>query len=191
MLTNTIRTMRALVLTLAATSALAGCAGSSAEQPKTLPAVTASPSPTAVAPSAAPTGINAPTPQGATEFAKFFYVQLEQAFATRNVALIAEISEPGCQSCNNLINSIKSAVDQRARIEGFHVTVTTAVAPAITGPTARVDVVRDSNGVTFLDANGKVLAHEPPLRGIEERMDLVRVPDGWRVAQITRVRVRG
>jgi len=182
--------VRARVLTLAAVAALSACGGSSG-QPKTLPPVTTRPSASVAAPSAAATGINAPTPQGATEFAKFFYGQVERAFATRDASLIASISEANCKSCNNLISSIKAAIEKHARIEGFHVTVTTAVAPVTAGTTARVDIVRNSDGVTFLDPDGQVLAHEAPLHGIEERMDLVRGHTGWRVAQITRVRVRG
>jgi hypothetical protein len=188
-LTNTIRTMRALVLTLAATAAVAGCGGSSSGQPRTLPAVSASPSPSAV-PSVAPTGINAPTPQGAADFARYVYAQIERAFATKDPALIQALSTPACDSCNNLIASLKRVVANNEHVVGYRITVQAAVAPATTATTARVDVIRETTGGEFISAAGRVVLREPALHGIEERMDLVRAGGTWRVAQIVRVRVR-
>jgi hypothetical protein len=179
--------MRALALTLAATAAVSACGGSSS-QPRTAPPVSASP---VAAASPTPTGIDAPGPEGAAAFAKFFYAQVEQAFATNNPTLLEAISLPECESCQNLIKSVQAITKVGGRVDGYKITVTAAVAPASTGDATRVDVIRNSTTNTEYDAAGKVVSREPGRNGIEEQMNLRRVAGKWRVAKIIRIRVRG
>jgi hypothetical protein len=180
--------MRALALALVVAAAVAGCGGSSGETPRALPSVSSSPS--AVA-SPTPTGKDAPTPEGAAEFAKYVYAQIEQAFATNNPELIKAVSLPECTSCTHLYDSAKRTADAHGRVLGYRISVVAAVAPATTGDTARVDVIRNSTANVEYDGSGKVVSREPALKGIEDQMNLRWVGGAWRVSEIVRIRVRG
>ena len=182
--------MRALAgVAVLAVVALTGCADSSAE-PRVLPSLSVAPSPSAV-PSPTPTGKDAPTPEGAAEFAKFVYAEIQRAFVERDPTIVEVLSTPSCTSCRRFVDSITSVRDNGEHVEGYVITVRTAVAPATDGKTARVDVIRDSTGGAFVDAAGKVIERQAPLRGIEEQMNLVRVGRTWKIVEIERIRVRG
>jgi hypothetical protein len=137
------------------------------------------------------TGINAPTPEGAGAFATYYYAQVQRAFATGDASTLRAISLPECQSCQNVIASVTDIAAGGGRVDGYRITVTAAVAPATTGVSARVDVIRNSTANTEYDKAGKVVSREPGHKGIEEQMNLVRVDGTWRVQKILRIRVRG
>ena len=170
---------------------LAGCGGG-ADEPRVLPTLDASVP--AVSPSAAvtvPSAAAGATPEAAAEFARYVYEQIERAFATRDPKLVEAVSMPTCESCRNFVASITEVRDSNGRVDGYRISVRAAIAPPTDGSTARVDVIRDSTGGTFLDSAGRVLERQPPLRGIEEQMDLIRVDGKWSVSAIKRIRVRG
>lgn len=185
--------MRALgVPALAGAIALSGCGGSSSAEPQVLPTVQpSSAAATTAAPSVSPSGKDAPTPEGAAAFARFVYAEIERAFVARDPSIVEAVSTPGCVSCKNFIESIKGVRDGNGRVEGYRIDVRVAVAPGGTGQTARVDIIRDSTANIEYDRAGRVVSKEPGLRGIEEQMNLVRVNESWRVANIIRIRVRG
>jgi hypothetical protein len=174
---------------LTVTAGVVGCGGSAGSPqalPSLSPAASASPPPSPV-----PTGVQAPTAQGAAEFVRFFYGQIERGFAVRDPQLVAALSLPSCTACGNYIRSMTKLRANNERAEGFKITLKSAVAPADTGRQARVDVSWSYPGATRYDASGKVIRREPATRGIEEQVDLVRVGDEWRVTEIHRIRVRG
>lgn len=175
--------MRAFVLSLAAAAALSGCGGSSGNQPRTLPPVSPSASPPPVA-SEMPTGIAAPTPEGATEFAKFFYAQIAQAFTTKNPALIQDISLASCKACQLYIGSITRLRDNNERATGAEFHITFAQAPAVAGDEARVSVIYDTPPAIRYSASGKALHREPALRGAQDQVILHRRGGSWVVAEV-------
>jgi hypothetical protein len=180
--------MRALAFALAATAALAACGGSSGDKPRTLPAITSSPSTSPVAaptPEAdVPAEAQPATSAGAEAFAKFFYAQTNRAFNDKNPDLVRLLSAPGCGACDAYVQSITLLRDNNERVEGYAVNVFQAVAPIVTGPEARVDVSWSATLTTRYDANGKVLTREGPFRRVNEEVRLVRVRDQWRVVSI-------
>jgi hypothetical protein len=184
---NTIRIMRALALALAATGALAACGGSSGGA-RTLPAVTSSPaaSPSATAPAVAavPAEATAATSAGAEAFAKFFYAQVQRAFEAKDPEIVRVLGAPGCGACDAYVASITKLRDNNERVEGYALTVFDAIAPAVTGPRARVDVSWTAPVVKRLDANGKVIRTEGPFRRVNEQVELLRSGDQWRVQAI-------
>jgi hypothetical protein len=191
--TNTIRTMRALVLTLAATAAVVSACGGSSGEPQTAPPVSTSPasvsSPTPAA-GDVPAAAKAATSAGAEAFAKFFYVQVKRAFEEKNPDLVKSLSAPGCASCDRFIGSITKLRDNNERVENFNMNVTLAVAPAVTGNTARVDISWTSPlEMVRYDASGKVLTREGPFKRADDQMNLVRDGDGWRVGQLKTLRI--
>jgi hypothetical protein len=192
MLTNTLRIMRALVLTLAAAAALSSCGGSSDAKPQTLPAVSSSPSSVATPNAAArdvPADAKAATSAGAEAFAKYFYAQITTAFATKDPDLIRAISAPGCTSCDNFIRSVTKLRDNNERVENFTVDVIQAVAPAVTDGTARVDVSWMTPDVAIrYDAAGKEIFRDGPYKRVDDEFKLTRQGDGWLVSAVTSLR---
>jgi hypothetical protein len=185
---NTLRIMRALALALVATASLAACGGSSGNSPRTLPAVTASPS---LSPAAAPTPqadvpaeAQPATSAGAEAFAKFFYAQTNRAFNDKNPELVSLLSAPGCGACDAYVKSIQLLRDNNERVEGYAVNVFQAVAPMVTGPEARVDVSWSAPKATSYDANGKATHSEGPFKRVNEEVRLIRINDQWRVQSI-------
>jgi hypothetical protein len=174
---------------LTVTAGVAGCGGAAGE-PQALPSLSVAGSPSA-SPRPFPTGIQAPTADGAADFVRFFYGQIERGFAVRDPQLVASLSLPTCTACGNYIRSMTKLRDNNERAEGFKITLKSAVAPADAGHEARVDVNWSYPGATRYDESGKVIRKEPATRGIEEQVDLVRVGDEWRVKEIHRIRVRG
>jgi hypothetical protein len=185
---NTLRIMRALALALVATASLAACGGSSGNSPRTLPAVTASPS---LSPAAAPTPeadvpaeAQPATSAGAEAFAKFFYAEVQRAFESKDPEIVRALGAPGCGACDAYVASITKLRDNNERVEGYALKVFQAVAPQVTGPTARVDVSWTAPIVKRLDANGKVIHAEGPFRRVNEEVGLLRSDDHWLVQSI-------
>lgn len=191
--TNTLPTMRALALTLAATAALVSACGGSSGEPRTAPpvstpsAATSSPTPAAAG---VPAEAKAPTSAGAEAFAKFFYTQIKLAYETKNPDLVRAISAPGCVSCGRYIDSVTKLRDNNERMSDYALTVLLAVAPAVTDNTARVDVSWSSPQVVRYDASGKVLDREGPFTRVDDEFKLVRGGDGWLVSQVKSLRVQ-
>jgi predicted lipid-binding transport protein (Tim44 family) len=182
--------MRALALTLAATAAVVSACGGSSGEPRTAPPVSTSPA-SASTPSPEATGIDAPGPQGAAAFARFFYAQIQRAFETGDVSVLQKYSRSECETCQNFISSVNGTRAAGGRVEGYKITVLTAVAPADTGATARVDIVRNSTESIEYDKHGKVVDRAAGHKGIEEQMNLVRVNNSWQVSKMILIRVRG
>jgi hypothetical protein len=191
--TNTLRIMRALALTLAALTALSGCGGSSAEKPRALPAISGSPSASAAPTQAAsdvPAEAKAATSAGAEAFARFFYAEIRHAFETKNPELVRALSAPGCAACDRYVNSLTRLRDNNERMGEYGVRVLSAIAPAVSGATARVDVSWASPEVVRYDAQGKVIHREGPFVRVDDQMSLLRRGDGWLVVELKSLRVQ-
>lgn len=163
---------------------LAGCSG---EDPPavTLPPLSVAPSPSAPSAQPVPTAAQAATPQGAAEFARFFYAQIEQAFVTRDPDRIAVLSASGCEACQAYIASLTSLRDENESVR-FDLEVIAADAPAGDMSTsARVTVIYNSGGSIRYDANGAEIAREPARRNAEQTVMLVRIDGTWKVREVT------
>ncbi|MDT7573608.1 MAG: hypothetical protein QOE05_3782 [Actinomycetota bacterium] len=184
--------MRALALTLAASAALVAACGGSSGEPQTAPPVSTSPaSASSPSPAAAevPEAAKAATSTGAEAFARFFYGQVERAFATKDPGLISAISEPGCSSCDNFVRSITKLRDNNERVDDLAFNVVLAVAPAVSGDTARVDITWSSSTVAIrYDAAGKEIYRDGPYKRVDDEMKLVRRGDAWRVLEFKSLR---
>jgi hypothetical protein len=177
--------LRAVASVVALTAALVGCAREP-QAPSTLPSLTAAPSPT---PSATPTpsAISAATPEGAVEFARYFYGQVELAYARKDPELVSRLSADGCSACERFVASISRLRDRNERTEGLIYDISFAQAPATDGTKARVDVIYSGPEVIRYDSHGQVVNREPAAVNAEEQVNLVRSPaGGWLVAEILR-----
>jgi hypothetical protein len=177
--------MRALALTLAAVAAVSACGGSSGG-PQTAPPVSSSP---VAAATPTPTGIDAPGPEGAAAFAKFFYAEIDRAYQKKDPEIVRALILPSCKTCELYIRTITRLRDKNEQFTGGGFKINFAVAPADTGgnSAARVDVGYDFGAGIFYDAAGKVIQRQPALRNVEEQVALSRVADAWRVVTVRRV----
>jgi len=177
--------MRArLVTPLLLVAALAAGCGEDEEQPQALPSVevTSAPSPT-VAP--VPTEAQAETPQGAAQFARFFYAEVQRAFAEKDPAIVERLSGPDCSACDRFASSITSLRDEGGRVTDVVYNIKAAEAPATDGSTALVTVIYDSPAIQGFDAQGNVIREEPAVTNFQEQVDLIRTPTGWLVQAVT------
>lgn len=174
-----------LVLSLGA----AACGGEEPAAGPTLPPVTEAPSPTPEV-EAVPGEAAEATPEGAAEFARFFYAEVARGFQTANPDLVSELSADDCQTCLQYIDSIQAVKEQGWRAEGGDFDILFAVAPAIEGDTATVDVGWNFAPVNYLDTDGNVAETGPPVDGVEEQLTLARNGESWQVTEILRIRQR-
>jgi hypothetical protein len=175
-----------LLLAVALSGGLAGCA-EDPEQPSTLPPLTAAPS---VSPSAGtepiPSGVDAPTPDGASAFARYWYTQIEQAFVTKNPELISRLSAPDCQACARYVSSVTGLRDRNERVDPFEYMIISAEAPGIElgAETVNVTVLFNTDKTVFYNAQDEVILTEAALVDAEETLVLVRQDGAWSVQKV-------
>lgn len=164
--------------------ALTACSDDAGE-PSVLPSLDASPTSTTSAPEPTPTGINAATPEGAAEFARYFYSQVELAYKQRDPEIVSRLSAPGCVACERFVASIARLRDNNERSEGLVYGILFAQAPGNDGTEARVDVIYSGPEVVRYDAQGQEINREAAAVNAEEQVNLVRSEAGtWLVAEI-------
>ncbi|MDQ3715510.1 MAG: DUF6318 family protein [Actinomycetota bacterium] len=168
---------------------LALLAGCSQDDPpaSTLPPLSVAPSPSAPSAEPVPTAAQAATPQGAAEFARFWFTTLNEAARTGDTQPLERISAPDCPACIRFVESIGGLYASGGRIEGGVFVVREAEAPALdpSVATARVTVIYDVSPSRQIDANGMVLRSVEALTGIDGDMRLVRQEGVWRVSSLT------
>lgn len=181
--------MRGSRVAVAVVLLAAGCGGSSdGDGPKVLP----SPSPTALmsaTPSATSvaTGKDAPTPEGAAEFAKFFYAEISRGFAERDPSIVSSLSLPTCKTCKLYVDSVAYVRDKGQRVEGGVFRIKFAVGSGEGKSEAVVDVGFDFMESKIFSRSGALADTTPAMAGVEEQMALKRVDGVWKVATLKRV----
>lgn len=165
--------------------ALTAACSSEPEEPQALPSVSpvASASPSA-APAVVPPSAQAETPQGAAAFARFFYAEVQRAFAQKDPGIVQRLSAPGCEACRLFDASLTALRDNNERVTPVEFEIVAAEAPAITGPTARVDVIFNTKAVQRFDATGKLLYEEAAAVNDEVQLTLVRSGSSWLVQEV-------
>lgn len=166
---------------------LVAACGSEPEQPRTLPPISAAPSPSASAEPEVPPSAQAETPEGAAAFARFFYEQVGRAFAEKDPEIIRRLSAPGCEACTLFVDSLTKLRDNNERASQFSFEVVFAEAPAPTGEEVRVDVIYNTPDIQRFDASGKVIYEEAAAQGEQVEMTLTRGGSGWLVKEVRSV----
>jgi predicted lipid-binding transport protein (Tim44 family) len=185
-----VASMRRAALVVLLAALLAGC-NSEASEPAPLPKVSASgtaeaspsPSPTAAVPPAA----QAATPQGASAFARFFYAEVQRAFAEKDPEIIGRLSAPGCKTCDLFVASLTRLRDEEESASPVIYDVLYAETPGFSGPEAVVEVRYNSPANVRKDKSGAVISTEPEVRDVQEQMVLTRAADGWLVKELLAV----
>jgi hypothetical protein len=174
-----------VLLTLSVSVGACSDGGAPSEAATTRPPITESPSPSPE-PDAVPPQATEATPEGAAEFVRFFYAEVERAYAEREPSRIAELAAPNCQTCERFIASVTQLRDQNQRSEGLVYEIVSAVAPPLEGNTARVDVVYNGPEAVRYDSDNNVINREPAAKFVNEQVDLLLIDGSWRVREVTR-----
>jgi predicted lipid-binding transport protein (Tim44 family) len=171
---------------LALSLALSACSGGGEEEgsPTLEPLeTTASPSATA---EAVPSAAAAATPEGAAEFVRYFYGQLEAAYAERDPERIAALVAPGCASCARYVRSVTELRDEDAQVRDYRLDVVDVAAPPSDG-TDRTSVTAIVNLGEFVwyDAQGREETRTPAAPRTVHDIALIRSADTWLVQEVT------
>ena len=140
------------------TRVLAGCSGSTSDQPKVLPpVVTPSASPSvsstvSAGPVVVPSAAVPFTPQGAAAFVRFFYGELNAAFQDGHDERIRVFSDRACTTCANYANAVAAGASAGSRIVGT------------TFAGLQVEASPPRAGVATVTVIGII-----PMRGLEEK----------------------
>lgn len=168
---------------LAAALVTSACSDDEPAAGPTLPPITEVPSASSTA-DAVPSEATAATPQGAAEFARHFYAQVERAYVEKEPRYIRELSAPGCSACERFVASVTQLRDENQRSEGATYEIVAAEAPAVEGESARVDVVYNGPEAVVYDVDNNVVLREPAVTLANEQLNLVRVAGEWRVQEV-------
>lgn len=179
---------RVLPAAVAVALALTACNGEGEAAP-TLPPVTAdaTPTPTATATTTAeavPTQATAQTPQGAEQFVRYFYDQLERAYATRDPNLVRGLVTEDCQACTGIIDSVTRLRAQDVTVANYDVTVLQTAVPSTDGVPTTVTTVLAFTEYVERAPDGTEKVREPAVSRFVQDVLLAPTPTGWRVTAL-------
>ena len=171
-------TIRAGLVAVCASVALAGCTEEAAAPPPLPSAARSSPTPVAlpVPPEATPE-----TPQGAAAFARYYFDLVNEAFDAGDATAVRGLSDPGCDGCNNLIKAIEKEDKPGERIEGGDFEVLFAESPPVEDGDVIVDLRYGVSELRVVGEDGQILRTTPAEPGIDAQLRLMREGQLWMV----------
>jgi hypothetical protein len=173
----------AVLFSVALVVALAtGCSGGSGAQPSTLPTLTG-PAPTA-SPAAVPEAAKAKTPQGADAFVRFFFSQLNVAFASSDSASMLAYANSECLTCGNYATGLDAAKKADHFFDGDSFEVQEVAARPLESLGTLVEVYGTLPARTQVNAAGAVLKKLPAEGRFHFTVAVKRQEAGWLVSGI-------
>lgn len=181
--------MRARLATalLAISLAVAGCSSEEPNAGPTMPPVTE-------APSATPDAVEVPneaaeaTPEGAAEFARFFALEVYEAYLALDPARIERLSAPGCETCERYVASIEEIRTQGGTIgDEYAVDVVDVATPGQDGEVTRAQVtlVLSIGEFVVTGSDGTELVRETADAEAVQSVELVRRGSQWLVQEVS------
>jgi len=122
---------------------------------------TASSSPTAVAPTLPPEAAER-TAAGAEAFVRFWFEQLEYAYATGDTRQLSALSDPECRSCAELIRRVNQTYGEGRLVRGFSVDVVSSAAPPPNDFGSEVSFQLEEAGYETVEVDGSVVETVAP-----------------------------
>jgi hypothetical protein len=168
-------TIRAAVVAVCVSAALAGC--SAEAEPEPLPSA-AAPSPTSVA-LPVPAEATPETAQGAAAFARYYLELVNRALDRADASAVERVSDPGCGGCRNLIRAIEEAPTPGERVEGGYFEVIFSEAPPVENGDVIVEVRYRVSALRVYGGDGAVLRTKAATEPVDAQMRLVRRSGAW------------
>jgi hypothetical protein len=161
-----------------------GCSGGSGDKPSSLPTLTG-PAPTA-SPAAVPEAAKAKTALGADAFVRFFFSQLNVAFAIGDGSPIEALSNDECVLCQSYIAAVATE-----KVAGKHVTsdtflVSEVAARPIEELGTLVEVYGQLPSRREFDAAGRLIATIPAGGRFHFQVAVKNTSTGWTVSGVRR-----
>jgi hypothetical protein len=123
---------------------------------------TSSPSTTATATVKVPAAAQKHTPEGAAAFVKFYLDQINVAWTTPKAGIVAQLSDPSCESCASFEDTAAQLAKDGQRYSATPSTFTTV--RAYSGAPAGQQLVRvigTQRKVDIVDSSGRVIKTDP------------------------------
>jgi hypothetical protein len=158
---------------------LAGAGCAAGDKPRTLPPLTATPTPVA---SSTPVSDDKAQLAAAEAVVRRYYALLNAPTTEANASALAALMTSTCK-CLDVVRATRAAA--RARHHFFGHLSLVSVVPHLDGlADADVLVTYDFSRSGIADAQGRELHADPPTSGASVNLQLRRVQGEWRIAQI-------
>lgn len=171
----------------AAVLVLAGCSGGNGSAPVSLPTLgTARPTATsaAVIREDVPAAARTRDSFGAAAFARFYYEQVDRAFAGADSTLLQGLSNQQCGTCKAFEQSARKLAADGERIKGTSVRVIFSEAPEEQGGQIGVSLTLDAPARVVTNASGQVTQRLAATPRYNVTLTLVWSPNGWAVLKV-------
>jgi hypothetical protein len=173
------------VLACTLTACSGGGDGQGASAPATLPPITP-PSPTAPPTPILdlPTEAAAATPQGAEAFVRFFYTQVQRAYAEQDSRLLKPYVSDACTTCKAVLASLDRLRRENLRVRGYTIEVDEVVTPQVAQEPREVNVTAVLHFSEYVEsrADGAAARREPARKAVQD-LTLTRT-SGWIVSGV-------
>lgn len=157
---------------------VSGCSGSS-DKPQTLPSITATPVASS-SPAPIPVEATAKTSLSLEAFVRFYFKQLNVAFSTSDPAIIRNLSDPMCRTCENYAASFKPT----ERVRGDSFLLTDVAVPPVGNPVTNVEVFGAVPARSVVKPDGSLVRALPAAGKFHLVVAVARIGSEWRVASI-------
>lgn len=177
------RRFAALALSAAAVLSLAACGGDDPLEPAAKETESAAPVKAADVPLEIPEAAKAKTPEGGVEFTKFYFEQVNKAFASGDYKALVKITSSSCIVCRQTIGDIAFAW-ARGSIEGGAFTVKDIKSLTQSGDLHSLSFKYDEEAYTERDHKGGMVWEAEAKKDLPTVVQIKWIDGGWQMAQL-------
>ncbi len=127
------------------------------------------------------------TAAGAEAFARYWYAQVNAAYASLDSGSLRTLATSACLSCSRLADSLERSASVGQRYEGGTVTIRAAASPPPVDGVANVLVDYRAAALRVFGSDGALIDQVPTVPRTTVEMTLRRVEGAWRVQEIERI----
>jgi hypothetical protein len=180
------RLLAAVTVSAAAVLSLAACGGGDDPlEPAAKNEESSTPTPTKAADVAleVPEAARAKTTEGAIEFTKFYFAQVNEAFATGEYLPLVKITSSSCIVCRQTIGDIAFAW-ARGSIKGGAFTLKDVTSVKESGDLHSLSFSYDEEAYSELDHKGSTVWEAEAKKGLPTVVQIKWVDGAWQMAQL-------
>lgn len=177
------RLLAAATVSAAAVLSVAACGGDDPLEPAAKETETAAPVKAADIPLEIPEPARAQTAEGGVEFTKFYFEQVNKAFATGDYHPLVKLTSSSCIVCRQTIGDIAFAW-ARGSIEGGAFTLKDVKSVKQAGDLHSVSFTYDEEAYTELDHTGGTVWEADAKEDLPTVVQIKWVDGGWQMSQL-------